>query len=129
MLTFPILFPRRPRGRAKKSHQTPPLPPGPFVLVTQVIAPPDAPGEVEFHFSLPVTCNGAGSDQIVFETPEGSGFASESVNVAPDAVRFRVTDVTVLAGDSWRIGGVPACLDFSATPEAEMPVPQSGIIE
>ena len=51
------------------------------------------------------------------------------MNVAPDAVRFRVTEITPLAGDSWRIDGVPACLDFSATPGAPMPVPQSGVVE
>jgi hypothetical protein len=99
------------------------------VLVTQVISPPDAPGEVEFHFSMPVTCDGAGSEFIVFENAEGTGFASESVNVSPTAVRFRVSDVTVLAGDSWRIDGVPECLDFSATPGAEIAVPQSGVVE
>ena len=97
------------------------------MLVVSVTVPLDDPGTADFVFSLPVTADGAGSADIFIETPSGSGFANQSLQIDAVTVRFRFEDISAEPGGTWTIlSGPPACLTLP--PGAVMPVPQSGPI-
>ena len=85
-----------------------------------------SPTQLDFEFSVPVTCDGSASGQPQVEMALfGWEGADASAQIAPNVVRFTFPDDQLGGGEPWSILAVPEGLDFHG---ATMPVPQSGVV-
>ena len=125
-----IPFARRKRRnrsfRRREAAPTPPPPPPPPPEVFVVSVALASANQLDFEFSVPVTCDGSASGQPVVEMPFfGWEGANASEQVAENVVRFTFPDDQIVGGISWSIDGVPGGLDLHG---AVMVVPQSGVV-
>jgi hypothetical protein len=82
--------------------------------------------ELDFEFSLPVTCDGTAEGEPIVDMPFfGWQGAQSSQQISGTIVRYAFADEQLVSGVSWQINSVPAGLDLHG---ATMPLPQSGVV-
>jgi hypothetical protein len=82
--------------------------------------------QVRFVFSEPVTCDGAGNEQIIIQTEVGPDVPVESEQVDATTILFWFDSGFVVAGNFWNLIAAPDGLDFQGRTCA---APQGGVVE